>query len=249
VAVFEFQLENTSIILPGGRRFTNGALRVIEVPEGEVADALRSCASPVQELSELPHETLRRYTKVSNDGAIYPLPDFEGKTALVVGRGLSAVGFHERYGEGYVVCGVNPASIPLGQRDDPTDGVHAGFYEFDCVFSLDQYYYKQEYLKQYRGPVLGPSAHAGQYFGPGTYHKISHFIKVDASLSFGLALLGCAALGAKDIVLVGCDFDGDYAGLKASARLSMKQAEDAGATVWVAPENLWKPEGIEVWNA
>lgn len=249
MAIFEFQLRGTKIKLPGGRCFSNGDLRVVEVPEGEIADALRRCVSPVKELSEMPHETLRRYTEISNDGAVYPLPEFEGKTALVVGRGLSSRGFEERYGAEYVICGVNPASIPLGERNDPTDGVHAGYYGFDCVFSLDQYYFKQEYLKQYKGPVLGPAVHADKYRGPGTYHSISHFLKVDASLSFGLALLGCAAMGAKDIVLCGCDFADEYAGLRASARDSMAQAEKSGAKVWVAKENLWKPDGIGVWNA
>jgi hypothetical protein len=254
VAIFEFQRKNTHFALKGGRGFTNGSERVMEVPEGEYADLLRRAGrrNGVQELSEMPHETLRRYTEESNENAHYPMPDFENQRVVLVGRGVSSIGYRERYDAGYVICGINPASIPLSRtsekRVEPTDGVHAGDYSFDCIFSLDQHYYSMEYPRQYKGAMLGPDIHGKHYFGPGTFHGITKILPHDASLSFGFALLAVTTMGASDVILCGCDFSGDYARLRARSLRSIQQAQEK-SNVWIDKDNIWKPEGVGVWDA
>lgn len=247
--VFHLRSRGYSLMLNGEiKRF--GDKRVVELEEGVLAEALRLNKAEVEELAFLPDETLHYYVSQSNSDADYPLPVVSGKPAVIVGRGLSSRDYRSRYNDGYVTCGVNPASIPMSRgevRKDPTDGVHAGDYSFDCVVSLDQYYYSQAYLDAYKGPVLGPEAHRTQYRGCGTYHSISHILPCDASLSFGLALLAMTALGASDIILCGCDFAGDYAGLRASAQATIERVKQ-DTRVWVDKENIWKPVGVEVWS-
>jgi hypothetical protein len=251
MAVFKFPTVNMSIALSNGGLFNNHERLVVEVAEGDVADALRSARLGVYEIGSMPHESLREYIEVSNDGAVYPMPEFEGAKVVVVGRGVSSEGWRDRYDETYVVCGINPASIPISRNGDvvcdATDGFHAGDYRFDAVFSLDYYYYQQPYVKQYKGPVIGPAAHKGEYFGAGTYHSVSHLLPFDPALSFGLALATASVLGASDIILCGCDFQGSYGGLIPAADGGIRGAQER-CDVWIDRDNLWKPIGIEVWN-
>lgn len=257
MAYFHFQKQNTHFMLSNGRKFTNGLRRIVEVDDSgnaEVCTLLRKHGrgSGVQEMSSVPHESLSYYAEESNDGAEYPLPEMEGARVVVIGRGLSSLGYGDRYGDGYVTCGVNPASIPLantnGTLSDPTDGIHAGDYSFDCIASLDHYYYDQGYVGQYKGPVIGPEAHRSRYRGCGTYHAVSHMLPHDPELSFGLALLFATTMGASDIILCGCDMDGDYSKLRVRGQAIVEEMKKRGARVWIDKENHWKPIGVEVWN-
>lgn len=256
MAIFQFQMENTHFTLKGGRHFTNGGSRVMtDIPEGEIADLLREngrgCG--IQELGFIPHESLHRYTKESNEDAHYPLPDFEGKRVVIVGRGVSSQGYRERYDDSYVVCGVNPASIPKSHkegtvRNDPTDGLHAGDYSFDCVVSLDNYYFRQEYTKQYKGPVVGTEANRVEYGGPGTYHSADKFLTAGPSLSFGLALYFVAPQKPEAIILCGCDFTGAYEDSRGKCQATIEWTKKL-CPVYIDSKNKWKPIGVGVWNA
>lgn len=261
MAKFRFPQPNYTLMLAGGKTWTNGFAMCAEVPEGAVCDALRRTTA-VEEVGSLPPEAMRRYLDCSNDGAHYPLPDFaSGKPVVIVGRGASSEKFWERFpASDYIRIGINPGSYPFNtanltpeQQNAQGDGRHVNcLYDFDCVMSVDVHYLsgnRSPFLMHYKGPVATLGIMEYAYKGPGTLHDVSELYgQASAGLSFEFVVKLLARLGVKDTILCGVDcHGGDYYQHRATVVLHVQWARAKGMRVWREAHTPFVEIG-EVWN-